>query len=65
MSMLQVQNLSFGYHNSSFLFDDFSMEFTPGHIHGLLGVNGVGKSTLLSLMAVCLHRRLVRSPSKV
>lgn len=51
MPMLQVQNLSFGYHNSSFLFDDFSMEFTPGHIHGLLGVNGVGKSTLLYLMA--------------
>lgn len=50
--MVQVENISFSYGNSKWnVLNDFSINFEKGRIYGLLGKNGVGKSTLLYLMA--------------
>jgi ABC-2 type transport system ATP-binding protein len=48
--MIDLQNLSFGYRKQK-LFTDLSLQLKPGHIHGLLGKNGVGKTTLLKLIS--------------
>ncbi|MEG0252863.1 MAG: ABC transporter ATP-binding protein [Muribaculaceae bacterium] len=50
--MVEINNLSFGYKKSKeSVLQDFSLTFEKGKIYGLLGKNGVGKSTLLYLMA--------------
>lgn len=62
--MLKVNNLTFRYPGAVRRFrkqggtpgsidciHDLSVDFEPGHIYGLFGSNGVGKSTLLYLMA--------------
>lgn len=45
--MITIQNLYFGYRKGRMLFENMSMQLSPGHIYGLLGKNGAGKSTLL------------------
>lgn len=56
--MLQVKNLSFGYHRGrKDALCDFSLTLEAGRVYGLLGKNGVGKSTLLSLMSGLLTPR--------
>lgn len=47
--MLTIENLSFSY-KKRVVFDNISLTFAPGHIYGLLGENGVGKTTLLKLI---------------
>ena len=49
--MIQLDSVSFGYHKRDLLFGNLSLRLQPGHIYGLLGKNGVGKSSLLRLMA--------------
>lgn len=48
--MLTIQNLTFGYRKGHPVLSDFSLDFKAGGIYGLLGKNGMGKSTLLYLM---------------
>ena len=49
--MIQVKDLTFGYHrNKMNVLNDFSLTLAPGKVYGLLGKNGVGKSTLLYLI---------------
>lgn len=49
--MIKVENISFEYKKSKGKqFDDFSLSLGKGKVCGLLGKNGVGKSTLLYLM---------------
>ena len=48
--MIQIQNLHFGYRKKK-IFTGLSLKLEPGHIYGLLGKNGTGKSTLLKNMA--------------
>jgi ABC-2 type transport system ATP-binding protein len=48
--VINIQNLSFGYRRQK-LFTDLNLQLSPGHIHGLLGKNGVGKTTLLKLIS--------------
>lgn len=49
--MLQVENISFSYgRRKSEVLSDFSFSLEKGRVYGLLGKNGVGKSTLLYLM---------------
>ena len=56
--MIQIQNLSYKYSGASEnVFDGLSLEFGEGRIYGLLGRNGVGKSTLLYLMSGLLMPR--------
>jgi len=47
--MIQIDALSFGY-SKSMLFDRLDLHLQPG-VHGLLGVNGVGKTSLLKLIS--------------
>ncbi|MDE6268984.1 MAG: ATP-binding cassette domain-containing protein [Muribaculaceae bacterium] len=50
--MIKVNNLTFGYRRKATpVIDDVTLEFPAGKIYGLLGKNGVGKSTLLYLIA--------------
>lgn len=56
--MIQIQDLSYKYSGASeSVFDGLSHEFGEGRIYGLLGRNGVGKSTLLYLMSGLLMPR--------
>lgn len=47
--MITIKNLSFSYGANAVL-KNISMELRPGNIYGLLGENGVGKTTLLTLL---------------
>ncbi len=44
--MITIHNLHFSYKKKK-IFNGLSLSFSPGHIYGLLGKNGTGKSTLL------------------
>ncbi len=49
--MLKIDNLTFGYRRKrKLILKDFSLEIKKGGIYGLLGHNGVGKTTLLDLI---------------
>lgn len=49
--MITLQNLGFYYKKGKPVLDDISTELEPGKIYGLLGLNGVGKTTLLKVIA--------------
>lgn len=50
--MIKVKNLTYAYSRKKWpVLRDVSLEIQPGQVYGLLGKNGVGKSTLLYLMA--------------
>lgn len=49
--MVNIKNVTFSYTKKSKLLTDVSIEFVTGRIHGLLGKNGEGKSTLLKLIS--------------
>lgn len=55
--MIAIENLKFGYKRHRLLYDNLSLRLRPGHICGLLGENGVGKSTLLYLICGILRPR--------
>ena len=47
--MIEVKNLSFSYGSKGVL-KNITMNLSEGNIYGLLGENGVGKTTLLTLL---------------
>ena len=49
--ILDVKNLSFGYHRDHILFKDVNFSVDKGEIFSILGSNGIGKSTLLNCIA--------------
>ena len=49
--MIQFEEVDFSYSSKVKLLRDLNLQFKPGHIHGLLGKNGEGKSTMLKLIA--------------
>ena len=52
--MITVSKMSFNYPRRSNLFDGLSLRLPAGEIIGLLGRNGVGKSTLIKLLSSLL-----------
>lgn len=49
--MIAINDLQFKYPRKSLLFKGLSMSVEPGHIIGLLGKNGEGKTSLMKLIA--------------
>ncbi|MGI8601054.1 MAG: ABC transporter ATP-binding protein [Chitinophagaceae bacterium] len=52
--MIHIQNLSFAYKRKP-VFNDLNLKFEAGHVYGLLGKNGTGKSSLLLNIAGLLR----------
>ena len=48
--MIKTERLTFGYKARRNVLNNISLELGEGHIHGLLGCNGIGKTTLLKLI---------------
>lgn len=48
--MITTKNLTFGYTRGRNVLNDITLTLGEGHIHGLLGCNGIGKTTLLKLV---------------
>ncbi len=48
-NMIEIKDLGFSYGTKSVL-ENISLQLTEGNIYGLLGENGVGKTTLLTLL---------------
>lgn len=55
-SCLTVKNLSFSYGKRE-IFNDLSFEALPGDVIGIAGNNGIGKTTLLSVISGLLKER--------
>ena len=52
--MVSIQNVSFSYRKKP-VFDGLNLQFSAGHVYGLLGKNGTGKSSLLRNIAGLLY----------
>ena len=48
--MITAKEVSFGYTAGRRVLNNISLTLGEGHIHGLLGCNGIGKTTLLKLI---------------
>ncbi len=48
---IEIKNVSFGYNKNTSIFQDFSLKINRGEKVAFMGINGTGKSTLLSLIA--------------
>lgn len=48
--MISIENLTFAYRKKP-VFDGLDLQFQAGHVYGLLGKNGTGKSSLLRNVA--------------
>lgn len=55
--MISIKNLEYGYSSSKHVFKDFNLDLPEGHIYGLLGKNGIGKTTLLSILSGALFAK--------
>lgn len=53
--MINLTNLTFRYGRKPPVLQYLSLHLEPGHIYGLLGSNGAGKSSLMRLMAGLLY----------
>ncbi len=49
--MIKISNIDFSYGRGSKVFDNLNLDLNKGHIYGLLGRNGMGKSTILKLIS--------------
>lgn len=55
-TVVKIDHLKFNY-KKHIVFEDLSLELEPGRIYGLLGENGVGKTTLLRIICGLLSAR--------
>ncbi len=51
INKIKISKLNFSYSNDNEIIKDFSYELTKGNIYGIVGSNGIGKSTLIDLIA--------------
>lgn len=54
--MINIQDLEFGYDNNSVL-DCPAISFKAGLVHGVVGLNGAGKTTFFNVLARYLKQR--------
>lgn len=54
---LSVQSLSSGYDKSSLVVEDVSFDIKAGEVFGLIGLNGVGKTTLIKTIIGLREKR--------
>ena len=54
--MIEIKNLDFGYRKSQMVFNNINLKFEAGNIYGLLGENGVGKTTMLKIISGLQNR---------
>ena len=54
--VVKIDHLKFNY-KKHIVFEDLSLELEPGRIYGLLGENGVGKTTLLRIICGLLRAK--------
>lgn len=50
-SIIEIEDLRFCYHADRYVLDGISLAVTPGESVGVIGANGVGKSTFLKILA--------------
>ncbi|MFD2743179.1 MULTISPECIES: ABC transporter ATP-binding protein [Sphingobacterium] len=55
--MINLKNVSYHYRKGAPILENISTQLRPGHIYGLLGLNGVGKTTLLKNIGGLLFPR--------
>lgn len=48
--MLKLENISFSF-REKLIFEDLKLSFVKGQVHGIVGKNGIGKTTLFRNMA--------------
>lgn len=53
--MVELINIGFGYKRTKHLFRNLNLQLKSGHIYGLLGKNGAGKTSLLKHIAGLLY----------
>ncbi len=49
-TILEIENLSFGYTPDQLLYDDFSLTLREGEIKAVVGASGSGKTTLFEII---------------
>ncbi|MCH9814729.1 MAG: ATP-binding cassette domain-containing protein [Epsilonproteobacteria bacterium] len=55
MSILKIENLTFGYKEGALLYKDFSLSLEKGEVVSIVGASGSGKSTLFDLITGVLN----------
>lgn len=50
-SIIEIEDLRFCYHADRYVLDGISLAVAPGESVGVIGANGVGKSTFLKILA--------------
>ena len=55
MSLLSLENVSFGYHDQQLIFENISFDVHPGEIFCVIGPNGCGKTTLIDCILGINH----------
>ena len=58
--MITLKELSFSYSRKKEVLDRINLEVGSGHICGLLGKNGEGKTTLLNLLSGQIFPDIIR-----
>lgn len=53
--MISINDISFAYRKNSNILEHISLELSEGRIYGLLGLTGIGKSTLLKMICGLLQ----------
>ena len=54
--MISCKNLQFSYKTRQII-KDISLQFHKGHLYGIIGPNGCGKTTLLKLLIGILKQK--------